>query len=83
MLFSWFQNKFKVMSAHASKVTVQMLLSTMLFKNKSVAKLLYIADLDGLNKYTWVLATLSWLYRYLCRIANRNVKNLVEPLALL
>ncbi|RYQ88500.1 hypothetical protein Ahy_B09g095655 isoform D [Arachis hypogaea] len=32
----------------------------------------YVADLDGLGKYSWASATLSWLYRCLCRVANRN-----------
>ncbi|QHO54367.1 uncharacterized protein DS421_2g56140 [Arachis hypogaea] len=94
--FSWFQNKFRVLPAHASEGTVQiyargyimMLLSTALFTDKSGARvhlrwLPYVADLDGLGKYSWASATLSWLYRCLCRVANRNVKNLAGPLSLL
>ncbi|RYR36465.1 hypothetical protein Ahy_A09g041428 isoform A [Arachis hypogaea] len=96
MTLRWFQNKFKVLLANASEATVQiyargyiiMLLPTTLFADKSGARvhlwwLLYVADLDGLGKYSWSSATLSWLYRCLCRIANRNVKNLAGPLALL
>ncbi|QHO11058.1 uncharacterized protein DS421_15g494890 [Arachis hypogaea] len=94
--FSWFQNKFRVLPAHASEETVQiyargyimMLLSTALFTDKSGARvhlrwLPYVADLDGIGKYSWASATLSWLYRCLCRVANRNVKNLAGPLSLL
>ncbi|RYQ88496.1 hypothetical protein Ahy_B09g095655 isoform A [Arachis hypogaea] len=94
--FSWFQNKFRVLPAHALEETVQiyardyimMLLSTALFTDKSGARvhlrwLPYVADLDGLGKYSWASATLSWLYRCLCRVANRNVKNLSGPLSLL
>ncbi|RYQ88498.1 hypothetical protein Ahy_B09g095655 isoform G [Arachis hypogaea] len=90
------QNKFRVLPAHALEETVQiyardyimMLLSTALFTDKSGARvhlrwLPYVADLDGLGKYSWASATLSWLYRCLCRVANRNVKNLSGPLSLL
>ncbi|RYR14582.1 hypothetical protein Ahy_B04g071198 [Arachis hypogaea] len=60
----------------------------MLFGDKSGARvhlhwLPYVADLDGLGKYSWGSATLSWLYRCLSRVADRNVKNLAGPLALL
>ncbi|RYR09604.1 hypothetical protein Ahy_B05g077979 isoform A [Arachis hypogaea] len=63
---------------------IMMLLSMMLFGDKSGARvhlrwLPYVADLDGLEKYSWGSATLSWLYRCLCRVANRNVKNLYVP----
>ncbi|RYR13188.1 hypothetical protein Ahy_B04g070302 isoform B [Arachis hypogaea] len=94
--FSWFQNKFRFLLANALEATVQiyargyimMLLSTALFADKSGARvhlrwIPYVADLDGLGKYSWGSATLSWLYRCLCRVANRNVKNLAGPLALL
>ncbi|RYR28533.1 hypothetical protein Ahy_B01g052680 [Arachis hypogaea] len=65
-----------------------MMLSMMLFGDKSGAIvhlrwLPYVADLDGLGKCSWGSATLSWFYRCFCRVANRNVKNLVRPLALL
>ncbi|RYR55326.1 hypothetical protein Ahy_A06g030566 isoform B [Arachis hypogaea] len=92
---SEFQNRFRVMPNDATEPTVQvyargyiMMLFTMLFGDKSGARvhlrwLPYVADLDGLGKYSWGSATLSWLYRCLCRVANRNVKNLAGPLALL
>ncbi|RYR13189.1 hypothetical protein Ahy_B04g070302 isoform A [Arachis hypogaea] len=89
-------NKFRFLLANALEATVQiyargyimMLLSTALFADKSGARvhlrwIPYVADLDGLGKYSWGSATLSWLYRCLCRVANRNVKNLAGPLALL
>ncbi|XP_020992614.1 serine/threonine-protein phosphatase 7 long form homolog [Arachis duranensis] len=88
--------QFRDMPNDATEPTVQvyargyimMLLSTMLFGDKSGARvhlrwLPYVADLDGLGKYSWGSATLSWLYRCLCRVANRNVKNLAGPLSLL
>ncbi|RYR28323.1 hypothetical protein Ahy_B01g052438 isoform B [Arachis hypogaea] len=91
-----FPNRFRVMPTDATEATVQvyacdyimMLLSTILFGDKSGARvhlrwLPYVADLDGLGKYSWDSATLSWLYRCLYRVANQNVKNLVGPLALL
>ncbi|RYR61772.1 hypothetical protein Ahy_A04g018984 [Arachis hypogaea] len=94
--YGWFQNRFRVMSTDATELTVQvyacgyimMLLSTILFGDKSGARvhscwLLYVANLDGLGKYSWGSATLSWLYRCLCRVTDRNVKNLAGPLALL
>ncbi|RYQ95539.1 hypothetical protein Ahy_B08g090864 [Arachis hypogaea] len=84
--YGWFQNRFRVMPNDATEATVQvyargyimMLLSTMLFGDKSGARvhlrwLPYVADLDGLEKYSWGSAALSWLYRCLCRVANRNI----------
>ncbi|RYR42140.1 hypothetical protein Ahy_A08g038601 [Arachis hypogaea] len=81
-----------VLHANASEATVQiyargyimMLLSTAIFADKSGARvhlrwIPYVANLDGLSKYSWGSATLSWL----CRVANQNVKNLAGPLALL
>ncbi|RYR35498.1 hypothetical protein Ahy_A10g050644 [Arachis hypogaea] len=75
MSYVWFQNRFRVMPTDATKPMVQvyargyimMLLSTILFGDKSGARvhlrwLPYVADLDGLGKYSWGLATLSWLY---------------------
>ncbi|RYR04490.1 hypothetical protein Ahy_B06g084229 [Arachis hypogaea] len=69
----------RVMPANASEATVQvyvhsyimMLLFTMLFGDKFGAR------------YSWGSATLSWLYKCFCRVANRNFKNLARPLALL
>ncbi|QHO11744.1 uncharacterized protein DS421_15g500830 [Arachis hypogaea] len=90
--YGWFQNRLRVMPNDATDSMVQvyargyimMLLSMMLFGDKSGARvhlrwLPYVADLDGLEKYSWGSATLSWLYRCLCRVANRNVKNLYVP----
>ncbi|RYQ90281.1 hypothetical protein Ahy_B09g096457 isoform B [Arachis hypogaea] len=91
-----FEQLFRVMPTDATEPTVQvyargyimMLLSMMLFGDKSGARvhlrwLPYVADLDELGKYSWGSATLCWLYRCLCRVANRNVKNLAGTLALL
>ncbi|XP_025700158.1 protein MAIN-LIKE 2-like [Arachis hypogaea] len=93
VLYDWLQNRFKVMPTDATEATVHvyvrgyimMLLSTMLFGDKSGARvyirwLPYVADLDRLG---WGSAILSWLYRCLYRVANQNVKNLAGQLALL
>ncbi|RYR20478.1 hypothetical protein Ahy_B03g065631 [Arachis hypogaea] len=76
--FFWFQNKFRVMLTNASETTVQvyarryimMLLSTMLFRDKSGTRVhlrwfSYVADLNILCKYSWGSATFSWWGRYL------------------
>ncbi|RYR11460.1 hypothetical protein Ahy_B04g068983 isoform B [Arachis hypogaea] len=68
-------NKFKVLPANASETTSS--------ARVHLRWLPYVADLDGLGKYSWGSATLSWLYRCLYKVANQNVKNLVGPLALL
>ncbi|RYR52798.1 hypothetical protein Ahy_A06g027667 [Arachis hypogaea] len=83
--FAWFQNKFRALPPNASEHTIQiyardyimMLLSTTLFVDKFGARvhlrwLPYVADFDGFGKYSWGSATLSWLYRCLCRVANQN-----------
>ncbi|RYQ85921.1 hypothetical protein Ahy_B10g105564 [Arachis hypogaea] len=38
---------------------------------------------DLANIYSWGSVTLSWLYKCLCRVANRDVKNLAGSLELL
>ncbi|RYR46300.1 hypothetical protein Ahy_A07g032034 [Arachis hypogaea] len=60
-----------------------MLLSTQLFSDKSgnrvhIRWLSFMARLDEMDTYT-----LAWLYRCMCRVANRNVMNLAGPLQLL
>ncbi|XP_072064041.1 protein MAINTENANCE OF MERISTEMS-like [Arachis hypogaea] len=39
--------------------------------------------LEDMDQYSWGSAALSWLYRCLCRVANRNVVKLAGPLQLL
>ncbi|RYR65440.1 hypothetical protein Ahy_A03g011372 [Arachis hypogaea] len=64
------------------------LLSTQLFGNKSVNRvhiwwLSFVGKLDEMASYSWSSATLAWLYRCICQVANRNVTNLAGPLQLL
>ncbi|RYR26993.1 hypothetical protein Ahy_B02g061313 isoform C [Arachis hypogaea] len=64
---------------------IMILLSTQLFRDKSgthlhIRWLPYIARLEDMGQYGWGSATLSWLYRCMCRVANRNVVKLVGPL---
>ncbi|RYR15206.1 hypothetical protein Ahy_B04g071931 [Arachis hypogaea] len=86
----------RVLPADATKETVRiyaraytmMLLSTQLFGDKSanwvrIRWLPFVANLDDMGRYRWGSAALAWLYRCMCRIANRNVTNLAGPLQLL
>ncbi|RYR24712.1 hypothetical protein Ahy_B02g058230 [Arachis hypogaea] len=43
----------------------------------------FVARLDDMGSYSWGAAVLTWLYRCMCRVANRNVTNLAGPLQLL
>ncbi|XP_072084341.1 serine/threonine-protein phosphatase 7 long form homolog [Arachis hypogaea] len=94
--FTWFHERFRVLPADASKETVRiyarayimMLLSTQLFMDKSANRvhlhwLSFVARLDDMGSYSWGAAALAWLYRCMCRVTNRNVTNLAEPLQLL
>ncbi|RYR48352.1 hypothetical protein Ahy_A07g034381 [Arachis hypogaea] len=94
--FTWFHERFKVLPPDASEETVRiyawayimMLLSTQLFGDKSANRvhirwLPFVANLDDMGRYSWGSAALAWLYRCMCRVANRNVTNLVGPLQLL
>ncbi|RYQ88336.1 hypothetical protein Ahy_B09g095585 isoform K [Arachis hypogaea] len=94
--FTWFHEQFRVLPADASEETVRiyarayimMLLSTQLFMDKSANRvhlrwLPFVARLDDMGSYSWGAAALAWLYRCMCRVANRNVTNLAGPLQLL
>ncbi|QHO32620.1 uncharacterized protein DS421_8g251390 [Arachis hypogaea] len=82
--FTWFHERFRVLPADASEETVRiyarayimMILSTKLFMDKS-------ANRVHLRYYSWGVAALAWLYRCMCRVANRNITNLAGPLQLL
>ncbi|RYR19830.1 hypothetical protein Ahy_B03g064723 isoform F [Arachis hypogaea] len=91
-----FHDRFRVLPADASEETVRiyarayimMLLSTQLFMDKSANRvhlrwLPFVARLDDMGSYSWGAAALAWLYRCMCRVANRNVTNLAGPLQLL
>ncbi|RYR72918.1 hypothetical protein Ahy_A02g007142 [Arachis hypogaea] len=43
----------------------------------------YVARLEEMGSYSWGSAALAWLYRCMCRVANRHVVKLVDPLQLL
>ncbi|XP_057739994.1 serine/threonine-protein phosphatase 7 long form homolog [Arachis stenosperma] len=43
----------------------------------------YVARLKELGTYSWGSAALAWLYRCMCRVANRHVVKLAGPLQLL
>ncbi|RYR34093.1 hypothetical protein Ahy_A10g048815 [Arachis hypogaea] len=79
--FTWFYERFRVLSADASEETmciyacayIMMLLSTQLFGDKSGIRWLpFVARLDHMGSYSWSSAALVWLYRCMCRVANRN-----------
>ncbi|RYR76852.1 hypothetical protein Ahy_A01g001380 [Arachis hypogaea] len=42
-----------------------------------------VRRLEDMGEYSWGSATLSWLYRCMYRVANRNVVKLAGPLQLL
>ncbi|RYR09314.1 hypothetical protein Ahy_B05g077571 isoform J [Arachis hypogaea] len=78
--FTWFHERFRVLPPDASEET--------LFGDKSANRvhirwLPFVANLDGMGRYSWGSAALAWLYRCMCRVANRNVTNLAGPLQLL
>ncbi|RYR13780.1 hypothetical protein Ahy_B04g070594 isoform H [Arachis hypogaea] len=67
---------------------IMMLLGTQLFADKSgnrihIRWLPYVARLEELGTYSWGSAALAWLYRCMCRVANRHVVKLAGPLQLL
>ncbi|RYR20219.1 hypothetical protein Ahy_B03g065313 isoform D [Arachis hypogaea] len=61
-----------------ARAYIIMLLGTQLFGDKfgtrlHIRWLPYVARLEDMGGYNWGSATLSWLYRCMCRVANRNV----------
>ncbi|RYR48656.1 hypothetical protein Ahy_A07g034712 [Arachis hypogaea] len=94
--FTWFHERFRVLPPDVIEETIRiyarayimMLLSTQLFGDKStnwvhIRWLPFVANLDDMGRYSWGSAALAWLYRCMCRLANRNVTNLAGPLQLL
>ncbi|XP_072056368.1 protein MAIN-LIKE 1-like [Arachis hypogaea] len=93
---TWFQETFGECPAGANEETVRryarayimMLLGTQLFTDKSgnrihIRWLPYVARLEEMGDYSWGSAALAWLYRCMCRVANRHVVKLAGPLQLL
>ncbi|XP_057717784.1 protein MAIN-LIKE 1-like [Arachis stenosperma] len=83
---SWFQETFGECPEDADDDTVRryahayimMLLGTQMFADKSgnrihIRWLPYVARLEELGTYSWGSAALAWLYRCMCRVANRHV----------
>ncbi|XP_072080924.1 protein MAIN-LIKE 1-like [Arachis hypogaea] len=93
---TWMQETFSHLPHDANEETdrryvrayIMMLLSTQLFGDKSGTRmhirwLPYVARLEDMCGYSWGSATLSWLYRCLCHITNRNLVKLADSLQLL
>ncbi|XP_072073800.1 serine/threonine-protein phosphatase 7 long form homolog [Arachis hypogaea] len=78
---TWFQETFGECPDGTDEETVRrftrayimMLLGTRLFADK----------LEEMGGYSWGSAALAWLYRCMCRVANRHVVKLAGPLQLL
>ncbi|RYQ90061.1 hypothetical protein Ahy_B09g096354 isoform E [Arachis hypogaea] len=71
-----------------ARAYIMMLLGTQLFADKSgnrvhIRWLPFVARLEEMGTYIWGSAALAWLYRCMCRVANRNVIKLAGPLQLL
>ncbi|RYQ90884.1 hypothetical protein Ahy_B09g096837 isoform D [Arachis hypogaea] len=93
---SWFQETFGECPEGADDETVRryarayimILLGTQRFADKSgncihIRWLPYVARLEEMGTYSWGSAALAWLYRCMCRVANRHVVKLAGPLQLL
>ncbi|XP_015962351.2 protein MAIN-LIKE 1-like [Arachis duranensis] len=93
---TWFQETFGEWPEGADEETVRrfarayimMLLGTQLFGDKSdnrihIRWLPYVARLEEMGSYSWGSAALAWLYRCMCRVANRHLVKLAGPLQLL
>ncbi|QHN88645.1 uncharacterized protein DS421_16g565230 [Arachis hypogaea] len=71
-----------------ARAYIMMLLGTQLFADKSgnrihIRWLPFVARLEEMGGYSWGSAALAWLYRCMCRVANRHVVKLAGPLQLL
>ncbi|RYR15843.1 hypothetical protein Ahy_B04g072786 isoform B [Arachis hypogaea] len=61
-----------------ARAYIMMLLGTQLFADKSgnrihIRWLPFVARLEEMGGYSWGSAALAWLYRCMCRVANRHV----------
>ncbi|RYR60943.1 hypothetical protein Ahy_A04g018030 [Arachis hypogaea] len=71
-----------------ARAYIMMLLGTQLLADKSgnrihIRWLPYVARLEEIGGYSWGSAALAWLYRCMCRVANRHFVKLAGPLQLL
>ncbi|QHO00069.1 uncharacterized protein DS421_13g403260 [Arachis hypogaea] len=93
---TWFKKTFGECPEGADEETVRrfarayimMLLGTQLFADKSgnrihIRWVPFVARLEEMGGYSWGSAALAWLYRCMCRVANRHVVKLAGPLQLL
>ncbi|QHN97245.1 uncharacterized protein DS421_18g625720 [Arachis hypogaea] len=93
---TWFQETFgecpegadEETVRHFARAYIMMLLGTQLFADKSgnrihIKWLPFVARLEEMGGYSWGSAALAWLYRCMCRVANRHVVKLAGPLQLL
>ncbi|RYR15847.1 hypothetical protein Ahy_B04g072786 isoform L [Arachis hypogaea] len=77
---TWFRETFGECPEGADEET--------LFADKSgnrihIRWLPFVARLEEMGGYSWGSAALAWLYRCMCRVANRHVVKLAGPLQLL
>ncbi|RYQ90000.1 hypothetical protein Ahy_B09g096338 isoform B [Arachis hypogaea] len=72
---TWFQETFGECPEGADEETVRR------FARAYIMMLL--ARLEEMGSYNWGSAALAWLYRCMCRVANRHVVKLAGPLQLL
>ncbi|RYR20215.1 hypothetical protein Ahy_B03g065313 isoform A [Arachis hypogaea] len=77
---SWMQETFGQIPDGADDATIQ---RDKFGTRLHIRWLPYVARLEDMGGYNWGSATLSWLYRCMCRVANRNVVKLAGPLQLL
>ncbi|XP_016168150.1 protein MAIN-LIKE 1-like [Arachis ipaensis] len=93
---TWFQETFgeclegadEEIVRRFARAYIMMLLGTQLFADKSgnrihIRWLPYVPRLEEMGTYSWGSAALAWLYRCMCRVANRHVVKLAGPLQLL
>ncbi|RYQ86605.1 hypothetical protein Ahy_B10g106258 [Arachis hypogaea] len=71
-----------------ARAYIMMILGTQLFGDKSntslhIRWLPYVARLEDIGWYSWGSVALPWLYRCMCRVANKNIVKLAGPLQLL
>ncbi|RYQ90886.1 hypothetical protein Ahy_B09g096837 isoform B [Arachis hypogaea] len=72
---SWFQETFGECPEGADDETVR--------RYARAYIMILLARLEEMGTYSWGSAALAWLYRCMCRVANRHVVKLAGPLQLL
>ncbi|RYR26886.1 hypothetical protein Ahy_B02g061191 [Arachis hypogaea] len=73
---TWFQETFSELPQGADDET--------LFGDRLQTHWLpYVARLEDMGQYSWGFAALSWSFKCMCRVANKNIVKLAGPLQLL